>query len=47
VREDIARAEDAIASATGARRGSTGLPTALLNAAALRLANARGWRTLL
>ena len=47
VREDIARAEDAIAAATGRAPVLYRPPYGVLNAAALRLANARGWRTLL
>jgi peptidoglycan/xylan/chitin deacetylase (PgdA/CDA1 family) len=47
VREDIARAEDAITAATGAAPRLYRPPYGVLNAAALRLARARGWRTLL
>jgi peptidoglycan-N-acetylglucosamine deacetylase len=47
VREDIARAEDAIGSATGRATGLYRPPYGVLNAAALRLARDRGWRTLL
>ena len=47
VREDIARAEDSIAAATGRAPRLYRPPYGVLNAAALRLANARGWRTLL
>ncbi len=47
VREDIARAEDAIAAATGRAPALYRPPYGVLNATALRLANARGWRTLL
>lgn len=47
VREDIARAEQAIADATGRGVDLYRPPYGVLNAAALRLARARGWRTLL
>jgi peptidoglycan/xylan/chitin deacetylase (PgdA/CDA1 family) len=47
VREDIARAEDAIAAATGIAPALYRPPYGVLNAAALRLARRRGWRTLL
>lgn len=47
VREDIARAEDAIGSATGRSPTLYRPPYGVLNASALRLARARGWRTLL
>jgi peptidoglycan-N-acetylglucosamine deacetylase len=47
VREDIARAEDAIATATGRVPSLYRPPYGVLNAAALRTAGARGWRTLL
>jgi peptidoglycan-N-acetylglucosamine deacetylase len=47
VREDIARAEDAIATATGRTPRLYRPPYGVLNAAALKLARARGWRTLL
>jgi peptidoglycan/xylan/chitin deacetylase (PgdA/CDA1 family) len=47
VREDIARAESAIGDATGLAPGLYRPPYGVLNAAALRLARARGWRTLL
>jgi len=47
VAEDIARAEDAIASATGVRPVLYRPPYGVLNAAALRIARRRGWRTLL
>jgi len=47
VREDIARAEDAIGAATGHPVSLYRPPYGVLNAAALRLAEARGWRTLL
>ncbi len=47
VREDIARAEDAIGTATGRTPSLYRPPYGVLNAAALKLASARGWRTLL
>jgi peptidoglycan/xylan/chitin deacetylase (PgdA/CDA1 family) len=47
VREDIARAESTIAEATGARPALYRPPYGVANAAALRIARARGWRTLL
>jgi peptidoglycan-N-acetylglucosamine deacetylase len=47
VRDDIARAEEAIASATGRVPALYRPPYGVLNATALRLANGRGWRTLL
>jgi len=47
VREDIARAYDAITTATGAVPTLYRPPYGVLNAAALRLAHERGWRTLL
>jgi peptidoglycan/xylan/chitin deacetylase (PgdA/CDA1 family) len=47
VREDIARAEDAIAGASGRSPTLYRPPYGVLNAAALRLARSRGWRTLL
>jgi peptidoglycan/xylan/chitin deacetylase (PgdA/CDA1 family) len=47
VREDLARAEDAIATSTGRAPRLYRPPYGVLNAAALRLAGARGWRTLL
>lgn len=47
VREDIARAESAIGDATGLAPDLYRPPYGVLNAAALRLARARGWRTLL
>ena len=47
VREDIDRAEQAIADATGVGVDLYRPPYGVLNAAALRLARARGWRTLL
>jgi peptidoglycan/xylan/chitin deacetylase (PgdA/CDA1 family) len=47
VREDIARAEDAIEAATGCSPALYRPPYGVLNAAALRLARSRGWRTLL
>jgi peptidoglycan/xylan/chitin deacetylase (PgdA/CDA1 family) len=47
VREDITRAEDAIATSTGRAPRLYRPPYGVLNAAALRLARARGWRTLL
>ena len=47
VREDIARAYDAITTATGAAPTLYRPPYGVLNAAALRLAHERGWRTLL
>jgi peptidoglycan/xylan/chitin deacetylase (PgdA/CDA1 family) len=47
VREDIARAEEAIAVHSGRVPELYRPPYGVLNAAALRLAGARGWRTLL
>jgi peptidoglycan/xylan/chitin deacetylase (PgdA/CDA1 family) len=47
VHEDIARAEAIIAEATGRAPRLYRPPYGVLNAAALRLARARGWRTLL
>jgi peptidoglycan/xylan/chitin deacetylase (PgdA/CDA1 family) len=47
VREDIARAEDAIATSTGRAPRLYRPPYGVLNGSALRLARARGWRTLL
>ncbi len=47
VREDIARAEEAIVQATGRRPELYRPPYGILNAAALRIARRRGWRTLL
>jgi peptidoglycan/xylan/chitin deacetylase (PgdA/CDA1 family) len=47
VREDIARAEDAIATATGRAPRLYRPPYGVLNAAALCVADRRGWRTLL
>jgi peptidoglycan/xylan/chitin deacetylase (PgdA/CDA1 family) len=47
VREDIARAEDAIVTHTGCTPTLYRPPYGVLNAAALRLARRRGWRTLL
>jgi peptidoglycan-N-acetylglucosamine deacetylase len=47
VREDIARAEAAIGDATGLVPELYRPPYGVLNAAALRLARSRGWRTLL
>lgn len=47
VREDLARAEDAIASSTGRSPLLYRPPYGVLNAAALRIARSRGWRTLL
>ena len=47
VREDIARAQAAIEDATGVSPALYRPPYGVLNAAALRLARARGWRTLL
>ncbi len=47
VREDIARAEDTIASATGIAPTLYRPPYGVLNASALALARRRGWRTLL
>ena len=47
VREDIARAEDAIATSTGRAPVLYRPPYGVLNGAALRLARSRGWRTLL
>ena len=47
VREDIARAQAAIEDATGRSPTLYRPPYGVLNAAALRLARERGWRTLL
>ncbi|MGO9488436.1 MAG: polysaccharide deacetylase family protein [Solirubrobacteraceae bacterium] len=47
VSQDIARAEDAITGATGCRPALYRPPYGVLNARALGLARARGWRTLL
>ncbi len=47
VREDIARAEDTIAIATGLAPTLYRPPYGVLNASALALARRRGWRTLL
>ncbi|MEA2315043.1 MAG: hypothetical protein QOI03_1735 [Solirubrobacteraceae bacterium] len=47
VHEDIARAHELIAGATGRAPELYRPPYGVLNAAALRLARARGWRTLL
>ena len=47
VRADIDRAEAAIGEATGVAPALYRPPYGVLNAAALRLARARGWRTLL
>jgi peptidoglycan/xylan/chitin deacetylase (PgdA/CDA1 family) len=47
VREDIARAHDAIVTHTGRTPKLYRPPYGVLNGAALRLARARGWRTLL
>jgi peptidoglycan/xylan/chitin deacetylase (PgdA/CDA1 family) len=47
VAEDIARAHDIIATSTGRLPQLYRPPYGVLNAAALRLARARGWRTLL
>ena len=47
VREDIARAHEVIAAHTGRSPQLYRPPYGLLNASALRLARARGWRTLL
>jgi peptidoglycan-N-acetylglucosamine deacetylase len=47
VREDIARAQDAIAVHTGVQPRLYRPPYGVLNASALRLAQTRGWRTLL
>jgi peptidoglycan-N-acetylglucosamine deacetylase len=47
VREDIDRAQDTIASSSGISPRLYRPPYGVLNAAALRLAGARGWRTLL
>jgi peptidoglycan/xylan/chitin deacetylase (PgdA/CDA1 family) len=47
VRQDIARAEATIGQATGAPVSLYRPPYGILNAAALRLARCRGWRTLL
>jgi peptidoglycan-N-acetylglucosamine deacetylase len=47
VREDITRAQESIATHTGLRPELYRPPYGILNASALRLARARGWRTLL
>jgi peptidoglycan/xylan/chitin deacetylase (PgdA/CDA1 family) len=47
VREDIARAHEAIVTHTGRAPELYRPPYGVLNAAALRLARSRGWRTLL
>ena len=47
VREDIARALEAIHSATGGAPDLYRPPYGILNASALRLARSRGWRTML
>jgi peptidoglycan/xylan/chitin deacetylase (PgdA/CDA1 family) len=47
VRADIARAQDTIETAIGRPIGLYRPPYGILNAAALRLARAHGWRTLL
>ncbi len=47
VREDLARAEEAIVTSTGLHPLLYRPPYGVLNAAALRLANAHGWRTIL
>jgi peptidoglycan-N-acetylglucosamine deacetylase len=47
VREDILRAHDAIETATGVAPRLYRPPYGILNAAALRFARSRGWRTLL
>jgi peptidoglycan/xylan/chitin deacetylase (PgdA/CDA1 family) len=47
VHEDLLRAEDTIATATGRAPALYRPPYGVLNAAALRLAHAHGWRTLL
>ncbi len=47
VREDIARAEDAIGTSTGRSPLLYRPPYGVLNVTALRLARSRGWRTLL
>jgi peptidoglycan-N-acetylglucosamine deacetylase len=47
VREDLARAEDAIGRSTGRSPSLYRPPYGVLNAAALRLARSRDWRTLL
>jgi len=47
VREDLARAEETIASSTGRSPLLYRPPYGVLNAAALRIARSRGWRTLL
>ncbi|HSZ04225.1 MAG TPA: polysaccharide deacetylase family protein [Solirubrobacteraceae bacterium] len=47
VREDIARAQDTIEAVTGRAPQLYRPPYGVLNASALRLARARGWRTLL
>ena len=47
MREDIARAEEAIATATGARSTLYRPPYGVANALRCVLARGRGWRTLL
>jgi peptidoglycan-N-acetylglucosamine deacetylase len=47
VREDVARALDAIETATGRTPALYRPPYGVLSAAALRIARSRGWRTLL
>ncbi len=47
MREDIARAHEAIATSTGRAAALYRPPYGVLNASALRPARARGWRTLL
>jgi len=47
VREDVARAEDCIAAATGRAPALYRPPYGILNGCALALARRRGWRTLL
>jgi peptidoglycan/xylan/chitin deacetylase (PgdA/CDA1 family) len=47
VRADIARAQEAIEQATGRAIGLYRPPYGVLNASALRIARAHGWRTLL
>ena len=47
VRADIARAQDAIEQASGRAIGLYRPPYGVLNASALRIARAHGWRTLL
>ena len=47
VREDIARAQDTIEQASGRAIDLYRPPYGVLNASALRIARARGWRTLL